>query len=69
MSRVRAFGRFLFDFIVGDDWRLALGVVLSLGVAAGVAAAGAPAFWVVPAGALAVLGLSLRRSARSGDTR
>lgn len=68
MSRGRAFGRFLLDFLVGDDWRLALGVVLSLGVAAGVAAAGAPAFWVVPAGVLAVLGVSLRRAARQDST-
>ena len=27
MSRVEAFLRFLWDFVVGDDWRIALGVV------------------------------------------
>jgi hypothetical protein len=31
---VIGFGRFWWDFIVGDDWRIAAGVVASLGVGA-----------------------------------
>jgi ABC-type methionine transport system permease subunit len=31
---VRAFGRFWFDFIVGDDWRIAAGVAGALGLGA-----------------------------------
>jgi hypothetical protein len=34
MRFLRGFGRFWFDFIVGDDWRIALGVVLVLGTGA-----------------------------------
>ncbi len=34
MRFLRGFGRFWFDFIVGDDWRIALGVVLVLGLGA-----------------------------------
>jgi hypothetical protein len=34
MRFVRGFGRFWFDFLVGDDWRIALGVVLVLGLGA-----------------------------------
>jgi len=34
MRFLRGFGRFWFDFVVGDDWRIALGVVLVLGVGA-----------------------------------
>ena len=30
MRLSRAFGRFWYDFIVGDDWRIAAGVVLVL---------------------------------------
>ena len=30
MNRLRAFAVFCYDFVVGDDWRLALGVVLGL---------------------------------------
>ena len=34
MRFLRGFGRFWFDFIVGDDWRIALGVVVVLGIGA-----------------------------------
>jgi hypothetical protein len=32
--RVRDFGRFWFDFVVGDDWRIAAGIALVVVVAA-----------------------------------
>jgi hypothetical protein len=31
---VSAFGRFWFDFVIGDDWRIAAGVAAVLGVGA-----------------------------------
>ena len=31
---MRAFGRFWFDFVVGEDWRIAAGVVVALGLGA-----------------------------------
>ena len=34
MAFVRGFLRFWYDFIVGDDWRIALGVVLVLAAGA-----------------------------------
>jgi len=34
MRLVAGFGRFWWDFIVGDDWRIAAGVLLVLGVGA-----------------------------------
>ena len=34
MRYLRGFGRFWFDFIVGDDWRIAAGVVAALGLGA-----------------------------------
>ena len=34
MSAVRAFGRFWYEFIVGDDWRIAAGVAVVLGLGA-----------------------------------
>jgi hypothetical protein len=30
MRALRGVGRFLFDFVVGDDWRVAVGVVAAL---------------------------------------
>ena len=29
MRYVRAFGRFWWDFVVGDDWRVAVGIALA----------------------------------------
>jgi hypothetical protein len=37
---VTGFGRFWWDFIVGDDWRIAAGVIVVLGVGALLVAAG-----------------------------
>lgn len=34
MRYVRAFGRFWYDFVIGDDWRIAAGVAAVLGVGA-----------------------------------
>ena len=65
MRRVRAFGLFWWDFVVGDDWRSAAGVVLALGVTATLVAAGVNAWWLMPAAVVAVLWLSLQRAARA----
>jgi hypothetical protein len=51
-------------FLVGDDWRIALGAVLVLGAVAVVAALGAPAWWIAPPGVLGVLYLSVSRGLR-----
>lgn len=64
MSRLRQASLAVWDFVVGDDWVTALGVVMALGVTALVAASGAPAWWIMPVAVLALLGLSLRRAAR-----
>ncbi|MGH2876298.1 MAG: hypothetical protein ACRDNJ_15610 [Solirubrobacteraceae bacterium] len=63
MNRVRATGEAVWDFVVGDDWRVAVGVVLALVVTALVAGAGAPAWWIVPVAAVALLAVSLWRAA------
>ena len=34
MSLLRGVGRFWYDFVVGDDWRIAVGVVLVLAAGA-----------------------------------
>lgn len=34
MRYLRGFGRFWFDFLIGDDWRIAVGVATVLGVGA-----------------------------------
>ena len=64
MSYLARFGRFWFDFIVGDDWRLAIGVVVILGVAHLVAKSSAS--WVVlVVGVALLLTTSIRVAARA----
>ena len=65
-SAVRRFVRFWYDFIVGDDWRVAVGVLVLLGLTAGVAHGPTEAWaWVVlPVGTVLVLGASVVRAAR-----
>ncbi len=38
MRFVKAFGAFWYDFIIGDDWKIAVAVVLSLGITGAVMA-------------------------------
>ena len=64
MRYVRSFGRFWWNFIVGDDWRVAAGVALALGLTAILTYNGVNAWWLLPAAVALVLGLSIRRAAR-----
>jgi hypothetical protein len=60
---VRRFLQFWWDFIVGDDWRVAAGIALALGLTALLATTWAWAWLVLPLGVAAVLWLSLLRAA------
>ena len=64
MNALRRFGMFWWDFVVGDDWRIAVGVALALGVTAALAATGAAAWWLLPIAVALLLYRSLRRAAR-----
>jgi hypothetical protein len=60
MRYVDSFVRFWWNFIVGDDWRVAAGV------AAGLAATAAfQVWWLLPPAVALVLFASLRRAARA----
>jgi hypothetical protein len=65
MNRLKAFFRFLWDFVVGDDWRIAVGVVVALGVTAIVAGTAVTAWWILPLGVAALLALSVWSVVRS----
>jgi hypothetical protein len=64
MSWLTRFGIGLWEFVVGDDWVTAAGVVVALGVTAVVAGTGASAWWIMPLAVVGLLALSLRRAAR-----
>jgi len=51
-------------FVVGDDWRVPLAVVLALAFTAVLAGRSLAAWWVMPVAVVWVLTLSLRRAAR-----
>jgi hypothetical protein len=65
LARLRAFAQFWYDFVVGDDWRVAVGVAVALGATYGVSRTGVPAWWILPAAVVALLPVSLWRVARS----
>ena len=63
-KRVRAFLAFLYDFVIGDDWRIAVAVVAGLAVTYGVSQTSVPSWWVMPALLVFVLPATLWRATR-----
>jgi hypothetical protein len=63
MSKLAAFGRFWWDFVVGDDWLSAAGVVVAIGATAVLAASNVAAWWLLPLAIVALLYVTLRRAA------
>lgn len=64
MKHVIAFLRFWYEFVVGDDWRVAVGIVAAIALTALLAAGEIAAWWVMPVAVVATLFASLRRAAR-----
>ena len=56
-------GRAVWDFVVGDDWRVAVGVVAAIALTALVATIAVTAWWVLPVAVVGLLADSLRRAA------
>lgn len=65
MSYITGFVKFWYDFIVGDDWTVAAGVVIALIITAALAHNGIAAWWLMPLAAAALLAGSLFRASRS----
>jgi len=61
---VKTFAKFWYDFVVGDDWIVAAGVVLLLAIVAALADAGFVAWVTAGVGVCALLALSVWRAAR-----
>ena len=62
MNRIKAFGAFACDFVIGDDWQIAALVVAGLAVTAILTrAAGVNAWWLLPLFVFAALAWSLHR--------
>ncbi len=70
MRQLRALAQFLWDFVVGDDWVTAAGVVAAIGLTA-LVASGAIAWLIMPLAVALLLTSSVRRAAeaQAGRTR
>jgi hypothetical protein len=63
MKQLKAFGAFWYDFIIGDDWRVAVLVGIGLALTAVlVHVAKVNAWWLLPLVAFAALAWSLHRA-------
>jgi hypothetical protein len=63
MNRLKSFGAFWYDFVIGDDWHVAALVVAGLALTAIlVHVAHVNAWWLLPLVVVAALGWSLHRA-------
>jgi len=69
MRYLRSFAGFWWDFIVGDDWRVAAGLALALGLTSVLTHKGVDAWWLLPLAVVVLLAGSLRRATRGAGDR
>ena len=68
ISTVVGVARFLYRFVVGDDWTVAMAILLALAATGVLVGDHISAWWLVPFVAIFMTGVSLRRSARQHHT-
>ena len=66
MRYLRSFGRFWWNFVVGDDRRMAAGVAASIALTTLLAHQDVDAWWLLPVAVAFLLAESLRRAVRNG---
>ena len=59
MSKLAQFGRFWYDFIIGDDWRIAVGVVTTTTAVFVAAHHGMNWWWLLPVAVASLLAMSV----------
>jgi hypothetical protein len=65
MTYLIRFLTFWYDFLVGDDWSIAVGVILSLAISGGLVQARITAWPSLPLLIVCVLAMSLRRALKA----
>ena len=69
MKYAVALARFWYDFVIGEDWQIAVAVVIAMGVVGLLAYDDVNAWWLLPLAVFAMLSLSLWRATRRGRTK
>ena len=64
MTRIRQLLRFVWDFVVGDDWRIAAAVAVALVVTLVLSNNGATVWWLLPVVVAVILSVSVWSVAR-----
>ena len=64
LSRLRGFLAFWYEFVVGDDWRIAAGVVAALAATYAAGRTSTSVWWIPPVAVVLLLGWSLERAVR-----
>jgi hypothetical protein len=62
---LRSFALFWWDFVVGDDWRVAAEIVVALALTGVLTEYGWSAWWLMPLAVAVLLGRSLQRATRA----
>jgi hypothetical protein len=58
---MKRFVQFWIDFIIGDDWRIAAGVVLAVAATATLSHSGTNSWWLMPFAGAAILTVAVWR--------
>ena len=66
MKWIRSFALFWWNFVVGDDWRVAVGLAAALAATWLLAHHGVNAWWLLPLAVAALLVGSVVRESRAG---
>jgi hypothetical protein len=64
MKWLTQFGKFWYDFIIGDDWRIAVGVVITVAGVFVAAHHGFNGWWLLPLAVAGLLGVSVMHEMR-----
>jgi hypothetical protein len=64
MKRATAVLQFIWDFVVGDDWRIAVGVVAALAATSLASNKSSSVWWILPAAVAVLLAFSVWAAAR-----
>jgi len=69
MKYVEGFFRFWYDFIVGDDWRVAVGVLVAIVATVFVVDRGVNWWWLLPGAVGGLLAMTVLREAEQAKKR